>query len=142
MKDSDQYLDLRFLLEAVDERIGRLLLLLLLEVLLDLRQRLVVRHGSRRLLVGHFQDVIPELRRDDARELPDRQRERHLVEFGNHLSLRKVAEVAALRGAAVLRMLLRELGEVSAALQLLQHRLDRSEERRVGKECRSRWSPY
>src|SRR5438874_10694412 len=30
--------------------------------------------------------------------------------------------------------------------ELLQHRLglltDRSEERRVGKECRSRWSPY
>ena len=22
------------------------------------------------------------------------------------------------------------------------HRIDRSEERRVGKECRSRWSPY
>src|SRR3712207_9046331 len=24
----------------------------------------------------------------------------------------------------------------------VQHALDRSEERRVGKECRSRWSPY
>src|SRR5260370_41544885 len=24
----------------------------------------------------------------------------------------------------------------------LQHRTERSEERRVGKECRSRWSPY
>ena len=24
----------------------------------------------------------------------------------------------------------------------LLHRVDRSEERRVGKECRSRWSPY
>src|SRR2546422_7993178 len=29
------------------------------------------------------------------------------------------------------------------ALELLRHRrFDRSEERRVGKECRSRWSPY
>src|ERR1044072_9070277 len=26
--------------------------------------------------------------------------------------------------------------------QLLEHWRDRSEERRVGKECRSRWSPY
>src|SRR3990167_11094446 len=25
---------------------------------------------------------------------------------------------------------------------ILSHHLDRSEERRVGKECRSRWSPY
>src|SRR5256885_12639928 len=29
-----------------------------------------------------------------------------------------------------------------ARLPLGRHRLDRSEERRVGKECRSRWSPY
>ena len=27
-------------------------------------------------------------------------------------------------------------------LHLLSHNLSRSEERRVGKECRSRWSPY
>ena len=27
-------------------------------------------------------------------------------------------------------------------LQQYNHRLSRSEERRVGKECRSRWSPY
>src|SRR5256885_17046173 len=26
--------------------------------------------------------------------------------------------------------------------QVLDRRIDRSEERRVGKECRSRWSPY
>ena len=31
-----------------------------------------------------------------------------------------------------------EIGQVEAALQILT----RSEERRVGKECRSRWSPY
>ena len=27
-------------------------------------------------------------------------------------------------------------------VQVAEKRLDRSEERRVGKECRSRWSPY
>src|SRR3712207_7563133 len=32
---------------------------------------------------------------------------------------------------------------VGAAVKVLeQHRAGRSEERRVGKECRSRWSPY
>src|SRR2546430_15664846 len=30
----------------------------------------------------------------------------------------------------------------AAKARLAIHRLDRSEERRVGKECRSRWSPY
>ena len=32
-------------------------------------------------------------------------------------------------------------GDVSAEQWVLAHP-DRSEERRVGKECRSRWSPY
>ena len=31
---------------------------------------------------------------------------------------------------------------VSQSLQQLESALGRSEERRVGKECRSRWSPY
>src|SRR5205085_8263980 len=34
-----------------------------------------------------------------------------------------------------------EYAEYSSLLRLLDH-LVRSEERRVGKECRSRWSPY
>ena len=34
-----------------------------------------------------------------------------------------------------------EMGEVRA-IPLLLKRAERSEERRVGKECRSRWSPY
>src|SRR2546426_2050030 len=29
-----------------------------------------------------------------------------------------------------------------ASTQFIIHEVDRSEERRVGKECRSRWSPY
>ena len=32
--------------------------------------------------------------------------------------------------------------EVSAVLNLDEQEKNRSEERRVGKECRSRWSPY
>ena len=32
--------------------------------------------------------------------------------------------------------------EIDAEQQLLAEALRRSEERRVGKECRSRWSPY
>jgi len=39
--------------------------------------------------------------------------------------------------AAALAFLARDRGELQPAFQLL-----RSEERRVGKECRSRWSPY
>src|SRR3989442_14102430 len=33
-------------------------------------------------------------------------------------------------------------GLLTAILQGRAHRYERSEERRVGKECRSRWSPY
>ena len=37
----------------------------------------------------------------------------------------------------------RALGAAQAAIQAaLDRRDERSEERRVGKECRSRWSPY
>ena len=34
------------------------------------------------------------------------------------------------------------LRNAPAAERCLRHALERSEERRVGKECRSRWSPY
>src|SRR2546423_15200174 len=34
------------------------------------------------------------------------------------------------------------LGMILAAVTLLTRSIFRSEERRVGKECRSRWSPY
>src|SRR2546427_12034448 len=33
-------------------------------------------------------------------------------------------------------------GTPPAVIERLNHALNRSEERRVGKECRSRWSPY
>ena len=34
------------------------------------------------------------------------------------------------------------LGEVGKNMYCVMHEDERSEERRVGKECRSRWSPY
>ena len=52
------------------------------------------------------------------------QLEGDLVERRDHLALGEVIQVAALRGAAVLRVLLGELGEVRAGLRLLQHRVD------------------
>ena len=48
------------------------------------------------------------------------------------------------KGAEVIRMIHTILGEegFQKGMQLYFQRYDRSEERRVGKECRSRWSPY
>src|SRR5258706_15047701 len=51
----------------------------------------------------------------------------------------------ALRGALALEKTLKALEQVlklRVARRYLLTRFDRSEERRVGKECRSRWSPY
>src|SRR2546430_4263537 len=42
---------------------------------------------------------------------------------------------------AVFKSILSQKGRVGRILRMM-HRTDRSEERRVGKECRSRWSPY
>ena len=36
----------------------------------------------------------------------------------------------------------KSIGEVAKDLKLVNPKTGRSEERRVGKECRSRWSPY
>ena len=33
-------------------------------------------------------------------------------------------------------------GDIGESVEMLKIAEDRSEERRVGKECRSRWSPY
>src|SRR3989454_10179893 len=65
--------------------------------------------------------------------------------------LRAGAQVAITgRDATTLRSAAADLGELAAPDHLVALRadvtvareLDRSEERRVGKECRSRWSPY
>src|SRR5262249_59889238 len=109
---SDEDLDLRFLLEPLDERVGVLLLLLPLEELLDLGRRFVERHHTTRLDLDHLDDVVAELGGDDAAQLPGLEGERRLLEGRDHLAAREVAEVAALRGGAVLRVLLRELAEI------------------------------
>ena len=36
----------------------------------------------------------------------------------------------------------KEQSELTAEISALEKAVKRSEERRVGKECRSRWSPY
>ena len=38
--------------------------------------------------------------------------------------------------------LIKKFSDEIGILQREAHQLNRSEERRVGKECRSRWSPY
>ena len=50
-------------------------------------------------------------------------------------------EIAPLRDA-LLESLETERDAVRAIADSFVHFLERSEERRVGKECRSRWSPY
>ena len=58
------------------------------------------------------------------------------------LSLRILPEEAA-NEASLRRVVCRETGEkpeTVCAVRVLK--AERSEERRVGKECRSRWSPY
>src|SRR3712207_9311240 len=60
--------------------------------------------------------------------------------------LRRVLAIRQLTLERVLDHLGRTLSEGKRGLRLQRHegmaRLVRSEERRVGKECRSRWSPY
>src|SRR2546430_16374106 len=65
----------------------------------------------------------------------------------------ETVEVRPVEGVFLQRFLDQGFGFVKAYPQVAQHvaviiqdrsvfRVDRSEERRVGKECRSRWSPY
>ena len=73
---------------------------------------------------------------------PDRERGKHLkfedrcsIRIFTKLgySLRKTAEAIGCSASTVLNEIRRGTGKRND---------DRSEERRVGKECRSRWSPY
>ena len=59
-------------------------------------------------------------------------------EFLNNLSNNKVSVTVFLVNGVKLQGLITYFDEQS----LLLRRDGRSEERRVGKECRSRWSPY
>src|SRR6185437_1966661 len=84
---------------------------------LDLGQRTLV--GG--LFILNLQDVVAELRLDDARGLSGSQRERRLVELGNGLTAVQPSEFAALvLAAGVVGVLLGQLGEVAASLDLLQ----------------------
>ena len=57
--------------------------------------------------------------------------------------LTKCEKKTSSRGGAYLDMILSDNdGEISAKLWDYNENTHRSEERRVGKECRSRWSPY
>src|SRR3712207_8913864 len=57
--------------------------------------------------------------------------------------LRRVGEPRVLERHGALRLALRVEGQVDSGLAVAPVEAGRrSEERRVGKECRSRWSPY
>src|SRR5512132_2787493 len=74
---SDQDLDLRLLLQPLDEGVRVLLLLLPAEELLDPRRRFLQRHGASALVVDDLDDVVPELRGDHVADLAGLQFERH-----------------------------------------------------------------
>src|SRR5260370_16805956 len=59
----------------------------------------------------------------------------------NHMQIVEVLP-AGLLIVGVKPRLLRRCAALLGDLFLKDHKPDRSEERRVGKECRSRWSPY
>src|SRR5688572_23951186 len=100
---SDQNFDLALGLEAVHEGVGLLLAVHALEILLEPRTYFLERHGARRLLLGHLDDVEPEVGLDEIADLARRQLERHIVEWTDHLTLLEEPEVAAvLRAARVL----------------------------------------
>ena len=52
------------------------------------------------------------------------------------------ASIGILVGGAIIPSLAKEMGHSMAAVYVFPLIVGRSEERRVGKECRSRWSPY
>ena len=54
------------------------------------------------------------------------------------MAVRKIVQY----GEECLRVKSKEVLKVSKKIQNLIQDMLRSEERRVGKECRSRWSPY
>src|SRR3989454_1151374 len=68
-----------------------------------------------------------------------------LLSFSNFGSVRHPAAETVQRAAALLHErepALQADGEMQADTAVVERILTRSEERRVGKECRSRWSPY
>ena len=87
-----------------------------LDLILDLVE---FRHRARALVLD-LDDVPAELRLHRIGDLARIHLERDLGEFRHHLALDEIAEVAAVGGARILRLLLRQLGEIGAALELLR----------------------
>src|SRR3712207_8147380 len=85
--------------------------------------------SSRRRHTRYWRDWSSDVCSSDLRVGLDRSPEREVGECGEDAPLD--------RAAVVLMVLLGEQPEHRPAVALA-----RSEERRVGKECRSRWSPY
>src|SRR5262245_50535225 len=117
---SDEHLHVPLRTKLLDERLGFRLLLLLSEVLLDLWRGLPERHALRRALLEHLDHVEPERGFDDVADLIRCKREGGGLERRYHLTFREEAEIAATRGARVVRVGPRELREVGARTRLLQ----------------------
>src|SRR5688572_7490048 len=106
-RTSDQDLDLPLRSQSLDEGFRLFFPVAVLQELLDLRAHVVERDRSRGLLLGHADDVIPELRLDQVAGRARLHAERRIVERTDHLALFEEAEVATVDGAArVLRVFL------------------------------------
>src|SRR4051794_2669266 len=90
---------------------------------LELRLHLIEGWNLALALILNLDDVPAELGLYRVGDLALVELERHLGEFRHHLVLGEVAEVAALRGARILRLLLRQGGKVGALLELVGDRL-------------------
>src|SRR5207248_11353689 len=102
---------------------------LLLDRRLDLRERRQLRRLDR---AERLDDVVTELRVDRMRDLTGLHQERGLVERRDGLTFRNRQLAALVLRAWILRILLRELGEVRAVLnlrvQLVRERLTLDED--------------
>ena len=85
------------------------------ELIEDLLPHFCERARVCRASCPQLDDVVSELRLDQIARLSRHHREDDLIEFGHHLALAEVIEIAAVLGAAfVLRIFLRKRGEVGA----------------------------
>src|SRR5689334_5785390 len=117
---SDEDLDLVFRVQRLDERLGQFLLLALLEERAEAIAHFGERHRVRVLVIGHLDDVIPERRFDHVAHVARLEAEGGLFERRDHFAALEVVQIAAALGAGVLRILLRERGEVLAGLDALE----------------------